>query len=74
MPDLFTYSSVAELADYIRQGRSSEPKRQEEAKQQDSFDSFDQQLQSILDNLSSGEQSVEEMVDLLSQRRNRTDE
>ena len=74
LPDLFTYSSVAELADYIRQGQSSEPKRQEEAKQQDSFDSFDQQLQSILDNLSSGEQSVEEMVDLLSQRRNRTDE
>ena len=74
LPDLFTYSSVAELADYIRQGRSSAPKRQEEAEKQDSFDSFDQQLQSILDNLSSGEQSVEEMVDLLSQRRNRTDE
>jgi len=78
LPDLFTYSSVAELADHIKQQRKGQQKIQAVPTMADgsnsSSDSLEQQLQSILDNLTSGDQSVEAMVDLLSQRRNRIDE
>ncbi|GED60447.1 SDR family NAD(P)-dependent oxidoreductase [Brevibacillus formosus] len=80
LPDLFTYSSVAVLADYIKQEQGRQQRKKAEVTEKveernaTSIESFDQQLESILDSLSSGDQSVEDMVDLLSQRRNRIDE
>ncbi|KWX72319.1 SDR family NAD(P)-dependent oxidoreductase [Paenibacillus jilunlii] len=78
LPDLFTYSSVAELSGYIMQQRDRQQVKPAESAAADrspaSGDSLDVQLQSIMNQLTSDEQTVEDLVELLSQRRNRIDE
>ncbi len=77
LPDLFTYSSVAELCGYIKQQRDRKQVKPAESAADpnpSSGDSLDVQLQSIMDKLTSDEQTVEDLVELLSQRRNRIDE
>ncbi|MNI20549.1 Linear gramicidin synthase subunit B [compost metagenome] len=78
LPDLFTYSSVAELSGYIKQQRDRQQMKPAKSAAADqgppTGDSLDVQLQSMMDKLTSDEQTVEDLVELLSQRRNRIDE
>lgn len=78
LPDLFTYSSVAELSGYIKQQRDRQQMKPAKSAAADqgppTGDSLDEQLQSMMDKLTSDEQTVEDLVELLSQRRNRIDE